>query len=128
MNPQISLGNATSAQGLAENISTKSKRGRPRSEWLDILGTLAPGQTRRSLNNHKSTTDALKVLKKHSAENYFHTPNKVRHTILAALGRIGDEDSLLFVANEIANDKMPTGTALKFIRAILTPPTSGGES
>lgn len=119
-NDSISLGRATSNEAFTENISVKSKRGRPRSNYLDTLGGIYSGQSRRNLNNKQSMVAAVRVLKSNSAEGYFHSPSKARVTILAALGRIQNEETLLLVAREIAADKMPTSRALVFIRLLQT--------
>jgi hypothetical protein len=113
--------------GFMENFS--KKRGRPRKIPADLLDSyqklFSELTTDRSLNNVYHMTTATKALRK-DEERYRYlidrNSGRMRKTILAALGRLQDEDTICEAADYICEERMKTDEALDFIRIIRIQP------
>ena len=104
-------------QEFPEKFSAKHKRGRPQSEILNFLGSLFPDlQTRRSLNNIKSQTRALQVLKRDAPDvmPFFCTDAKIRKTALYALGRIQNDGDLVEIARFVQKEEFTSAGIVSF--------------
>jgi hypothetical protein len=118
--------------GVSENFS-QNRRGRPRKvpeTWLASMRDLFPDlTTERSLNNKWHLTQAFRALGRSQEECYQYLIDRgererMRTTILTALGRLGDQceserEAEVWIretADHICRERMKTSDALEHIR------------
>jgi hypothetical protein len=120
--------------GISEIVSENRKRGRPRltlPEWdaaMRGIGYVQSTDTRRTITNKYHRLRAIRVLSAGSDPRFswLVSPDadisagrgKMRHTILAKLGRIADDELLLAVAEKLCSIEPGTRDAVARIRRV----------
>ena len=107
-------------------VSSKKKRGRPQVHFPELYGSLVDARTRRGRIEQALSFHPWGVIKEFYESNgaekwceFYIDPDKkvLFHTsILAALGRIDDDDALLDIARRIAVGNVSTRRPVAYIR------------
>jgi len=114
---------------LSENMSEKSKRGRPvvfDKGHLSIMGGFFPEiGSRRHLQNKAYQSIAIGALRSGGDEIgpeyswlFDPTANVVKSTILSELGRLGDHETIRILARDICVGRVRTSIAVPRLRAL----------